>query len=379
MGLEQFDAAVIGAGVVGLAIARELGRSGWQTVVIERHGRNGQETSSRNSGVIHAGMYYPPGSIKAELCFSSNQKLYDYCEKKGVLHAKIGKFIVAVNSAENEELHKILERGHANGVPGLQMVKGDKVIEKNEGVTAWAAIYSPHTGIIDPHSLMDALEEDASEAGVIFAYGHSVEHAERTPTTYTLAVRCGSDTEKIKARCVINAAGLDADKVFDSVGGNSGVAGYKLHYCRGHYFRLSSRYTGKFQNLIYPVPQKNLTGLGVHVTVDLAGNARLGPDTEYLAERAQNYAVSESLRTKFFEAVRWYLPQVREEDLSPDYAGIRPKLQGPNDPYRDFVIQEESGRGFPGWVNLIGIESPGLTCCLGIAERVARLLKPFQQ
>ncbi|MCX7633772.1 MAG: NAD(P)/FAD-dependent oxidoreductase [Turneriella sp.] len=366
----DFDCAVIGAGVVGLACARELALKGLSVVVIERHARNGQEISSRNSCVIHAGMYYPEGSIKAELCFRANQRLYQYCEEKKIPHRKIGKFIVAVNSSEEEALEKIYARGIANGVEGLSLVSGKTVMEKNPAVVASCAIHSRETGIVDPHGLMDALEHDAAEHGAVLAYAHELVAVEKKEG-YRLALRCGRELQSIETAGVVNAAGLDADRVAELAGIDVAKSGYTLHYCRGHYFSLPRKKSQLFHNLIYPVPPKTMAGLGVHITLDLDGNARLGPDTEYLSERRQDYTVSESLREKFFEAARWYIPSLEPDDLSPDYAGIRPKLQGPNDPYRDFVIAEESAKGLPGWVNLIGIESPGLTCALLIAERVA--------
>lgn len=365
----DFDIAVIGAGVVGLACAKALSECGFSVVVIERHHRNGQETSSRNSCVIHAGMYYPPGSIKAELCFRANQKLYEYCQKKNIPHNKIGKYIVAVNTEEDFLLDKILSTGQANGVEGLQRVTAKQVQQDNPVIACSSALFSLHTGIIDAHAFMNALEEDALRSGCTFAYAHELVTVERN-TSYTLSLRCNDTIETIETAAVINAAGLDSDRVAGMAGIDIEQAGYRLYYCRGHYFSLNIKKSRQIKNLIYPVPPQKMTGLGVHITLDLEGKARLGPDTEYLNQRKQDYAVNPDLRQKFYEAARWYFPTLSLEDLMPDYAGIRPKLQGPNDPYRDFVIQEESARGLPGWVNLIGIESPGLTCALEIAEKV---------
>lgn len=370
----DFDCAVIGAGVVGLACARELSLTGKSVVLIERHPRNGQETSSRNSCVIHAGMYYPEGSIKAQLCFRSNQKLYHYCSEKKIPHRKIGKFIVAASPSEQEALEKIFLRGKTNGVEKLCLVNAKEVNEKNPAVLCSAAIYSPETGIVDPHALMDAFEHDFTTTGGMLAYAHELVAVERKQTGYELALRCSGELQSICVETVVNSAGLDSDSVAALAGIDIDGAGYRLHYCRGHYFSLNRKKSSMFQNLIYPVPPQNMAGLGVHITLDLEGNARLGPDTEYLTDRRQNYSVSPELRRKFFEAASWYLKGLQEEDLSPDYAGIRPKLQGPNDPYRDFVIAEESQRGLPGWVNLVGIESPGLTCALLLAEKVKELL-----
>lgn len=370
----DFDCAVIGAGAVGLAVARSLSQKKLSVLVVERHPRNGQETSSRNSCVIHAGMYYPENSLKAKFCFESNQLLYEYCARKKIRHSKIGKFIIAVNATEEQALEKILARGKANGVKGLTLVSGKMVVEKNPAVLCTKAIYSPETGIVDPHGLMDALQQDAEDNGATFAFAHTLKAAEKIPNGYALELLCGDSPQKVNVAAIVNSAGLDADIVAALPGLDIERLGYRLHYCRGHYFSLAGKIARSFSNLIYPVPPQNMAGLGVHVTVDLDGNARLGPDTQYLSERRQDYSVNEILRERFFTAARWYLPSLQLESLNPDYAGIRPKLQGPDDPYRDFVIAEESAQGLPHWINLVGIESPGLTCALKIAEYVSSLL-----
>jgi len=371
----QFDAVVIGAGAVGLACARALSQKGFATLVVERHGKNGQETSSRNSCVIHAGMYYPEGSLKAQLCFRSNQLLYEYCSARNIAHRKIGKFIVAVNREEEPQLQNIYERGLRNGVEGMAYVSGKEVQKDNPEILCTSAIYSGQTGIIDPHEFMDALQQDAEAAGCIFLFGHNLIAVEPTGERYQLVLQTRQERVAVASAIVINAAGLDSDKVAELAKIDLMHVGYRLHYCRGHYFKLHPRRSRNLKNLIYPVPPKEMAGLGIHITVDLAGDARLGPDTEYLTERIQDYRVDEALRKKFYQAARWYLPSLQEDELSADYAGIRPKLQGPNDKYRDFVIQEESERGLKNWVNLIGIESPGLTCALGIANHVCTLLR----
>ena len=369
----DWDAVVIGAGVVGLACAERLARAGLSTLVAERHPRFGQETSSRNSQVIHAGMYYPHGSLKATLCVRGNASLYAWCRSHRVAHKRLGKYIVSTDPEGEAELDAIFERGRANGVTALQKVTGAEVAAVEPNVIAHAALWSPDTGIIDAHELMSSLVAAARHHGCDFAYGHTLLAAERIGDGYELQFRDGAGASStIRARRVINSAGLDADLVAALPGLDVDGAGYRLRYAKGSYFRLQRR--NLVQRLIYPVPFRHLTGLGVHVTLELDGGIRLGPDVEYVDGRSVDYAVDSNKRDAFFAAAAAYLRGIRPEHLVPDQAGIRPKLQAPGEPIRDFVIAEESARGLPGWVNLIGIESPGLTCSLEIAERVAGLL-----
>jgi L-2-hydroxyglutarate oxidase LhgO len=371
----DFSVAVIGAGVLGLACAKVLAERGLSVVVIERHRKNGQETSSRNSGVIHAGMYYPAGSLKAKLCFRANQMLYQYLEARKVPHRKIGKYIVATSNAETPQLEAIYQKGCDNGVEGLRFANKAELKQQEPYINAVAALYSPHTGIVDVHAFMDALEYDATEAGVTFAYSHTLQQIERVPRGYRLMADCMGASQVILVGGVINAAGLQADVIASLAGIDTDTANYKLHYCKGHYFSVAASKAKLVSHLIYPVPPENMAGLGVHITLDLMGRMRLGPDTLYLQERQLDYTVPENLRTKFYKAAHWYFPALNEDDLAPDMAGIRPKLQGPGEAYRDFVIAEESNRNLPGFINLIGIESPGLTCALAIAHEVAQFLK----
>jgi L-2-hydroxyglutarate oxidase LhgO len=369
------DAVVIGAGVVGLACARELAARGREVVLIERHERFGVETSSRNSEVIHAGIYYPPGSLKASLCAAGNRSLYAWCEAHGVPHQRIGKLIVATSSEEEPKLDQIVRQAEANGVTSLRPLSGAEVRAMEGHVRAVRGLWSPDTGIVDSHQLMAGLLADAEAHGCAAAWRHQVAGAERSGGGYRVAARSDGDTTTIEARAVVNAAGLDADRVAALPGLDPAVSGYRLYYARGHYFRVNSRKQHLARHLIYPAP--HATHLGVHVTLDLAGGVRLGPDIQYLANRTQDYDVPTDLRDTFFTAVSRYLDGLEPDDLAPDLAGIRPKLQGPGDPVRDFVIAEESARGLPGWVNLVGIESPGLTCCLEIGKAVADSLEGY--
>jgi L-2-hydroxyglutarate oxidase LhgO len=331
------------------------------TLVLERHARFGQETSSRNSQVIHAGMYYPTGSLKAELCVRGNHSLVAWCAQHGVAHARVGKFIVAASPAGEAELDAILARAHANGVARIEKVAGTRVVAEEPNVIAHAALWSPDTGVVDSHAFMASLAAQARAHGADFAFSHSLVAAEKTESGFSLRVRDRDGAESaIEARRAINAAGLCADEIAALIG-----ARYRQLYVKGSYFRLRKP---PVKRLVYPTPEPHLVGLGVHVTVELDGSARLGPDVEPLAGRAIDYAVDEARRPAFFRAASRYLRNLSEEDLRPDQSGVRPKLAV--DRFADFVIAEDA----PGWINLIGIDSPGLTCALEIASRVFTLI-----
>ncbi len=367
------DVVVIGAGVVGLACARELAARGREVVLLERHERFGEETSSRNSEVVHAGIYYAPGSLKAQLCARGNRSLYAWCAAHDVPHARLGKLIVATSADEEPKLEQILRQAAANGVASLRPLTAGEIRSLEPRVRGTRGIWSPDTGIVDSHRLMESLVLEAQRHGATVALRHELTAAERSRNGYRLTARSGGEASTLESRWVVNAAGLDADRVAALAGLDVERWGYRQHYARGHYFRVHPRQRHLASHLIYPAP--STTHLGIHVTLDLAGGVRLGPDLEYLPQRTQDYAVAEQLREVFLAAASRYLEGLEPEDLSPDLAGIRPKLQGPGEPPRDFVIREESDRGLPGWVNLVGIESPGLTCCLEIAALVADSLE----
>jgi L-2-hydroxyglutarate oxidase LhgO len=363
----SWDVAIVGAGVIGLACAERLTRAGMQAVVLERHGKAGQETSSRNSQVLHAGMYYTPGTLKASLCVRGNASLGAWCVSHDVPHARMGKLIVATDASGTEELSKILERGRANGVASLDWATRDQ-ISAEPNVIAHAALWSPNTGIIDAHPLMDSFAASARSRGCDFAFKHSLLAVDRTGDGWSLHVRDASgESSSIDVRRVVNAAGLWADDVAALTGLDVDALGYRQHFVKGNYFRVRKRIASR---LVYPVPPRNLVGLGVHVTVELDGAVRLGPDVEPLADRTPDYRVDENRRKAFFDSVSTYMHGFTEDDLSPDQSGIRPKLSKPGAPPRDFVISQD----LPGWVNLLGIESPGMTCALEIADRVTSLL-----
>lgn len=368
------DAIVVGAGVVGLACARELAARHHQVILIERHERFGVEASSRNSEVVHAGIYYPAGTLKATLCARGNRSLYAWCAAHDVPHRRVGKLVVAAAAAEEVHLETILRQARENGVETLRAISAHEARAIEPHVRATAAIWSPDSGIVDSHVLMASLLADAAARGCTVAWRHAVVGVDPINGGYRVAAESGSgERADVSARWVVNSAGLEADAVAAMAGFDVEACGYRLHYARGHYFRVHPRKGGLASHLIYPVPDR--AGLGIHVTVDLAGGIRLGPDVEYLSERVQDYRVVAVLREKFYAAAARYLDGLEPHDLAPDLAGIRPKLQGPGEGFRDFVVREEVGRGRPGWVNLVGIESPGLTCALEIGAMVGDLLE----
>ncbi|MEW6516204.1 MAG: NAD(P)/FAD-dependent oxidoreductase [candidate division FCPU426 bacterium] len=366
--MERVDLAVIGAGAVGLAVAARLAGPERSVVVCERHDRFGQETSSRNSEVIHAGIYYPPGSLKARLCAAGNPLVYAFCREHGVRHQRLGKLIIATEPSEIPALKKLLQNGEANGVAGLAWLEAGEARALEPAVRCLAALHSPDTGIFDTHGFMAALCRQAEARGAMLLYNSEVIAVHPEAGGYLIELNRGQ--ERFHAARVVNAAGLECARVAGLAGLDGAAAGYVLHYCKGEYFRTTQRLP--VSRLVYPVPQERVHSLGIHLTRDLAGSFRFGPDAAYVD--GVDYGVNENKRGIFADAVRRYLPELDPALLYPDLAGIRPKLQGPEDGFRDFVIREESGQGLPGWVNLIGIESPGLTSALAIADQVAGMV-----
>lgn len=362
---------VIGAGVVGLAVAAELASRGHEVVVVERHDRIAAETSSRNSQVIHAGIYYAEGSLKAELCAEGRELTYERCARLRIPHRQTGKLIVATAPEELPALEALAARATRNGAPGIEWLDANAVLRREPSVRARAALLSPRTGIVDAHELCLSYLAEAEAAGVVLALRSELIEAERAPGGYRLAVR-GADgsVSRIRAALVVNAAGLDADRVAALPGLDVKAAGLRQHPCKGDYFAIAPGAPIEVNGLVYPAPAG--AGLGIHVTIDLGGRLRLGPDATFV--EAPSYAVDETRAAHFAEVARRYLPALRAEWLSPDGAGVRPKLSGPGEPVRDFAVREESASGLPGWVNLAGIESPGLTAAPALARRVAALL-----
>ncbi len=365
------DALVVGAGVVGLACAAALARRGRSVWILERREAPARETTSRNSQVVHAGIYYPPGSLKAELCVEGRELLYERCARLRVPHRVTGKLIVAAAGDDEAELEALRSRGLGNGAPGLELLDAAAVARLEPAVSARAALLSPRTGIVDSHAYADSFLAEAEAHGARLFPRTEATSVERCAAGYRVEARGPAGRrESAVAATVVNAAGLAADRVAAAAGLDVERLGYRLHPCKGDYFCVAPAAGLRFDRLVYPLPVRS--GLGVHVTLDLAGRIRLGPDAEYV-ERI-DYAVAPGKAEAFARAAARYLPGLRAAWLTPDQAGIRPKRAGPGDGFRDFVVREESGEGRPGLVSLVGIESPGLTAAAAIAERVARLL-----
>jgi L-2-hydroxyglutarate oxidase LhgO len=364
---ESVDAVVVGAGVIGLAIARRLALDGREVLVLERHDAIGSETSSRNSEVIHAGIYNLPRRLKTTLCVAGRPMLYRYCAEHGVPHARLGKLIVAIEQAEIPTLAKIKEQGELNGVDDLVWLTGDAAMLLEPQLVCVAAVLSPSTGIIDAHQLMLALEGDLEDAGGIVVLKAPVAAGEVRNDGIRLSVG-GAEPMQLQARTVINAAGLGAMDLARALKGLPPQHAAPLWYAKGNYFRLTRK--APFSRLIYPIPVPG--GLGTHMTLDLAGRARFGPDVEWVD--SLTYAVDPRRGDKFTDDIRRYWPDLPDGALAPDYAGIRPKLGPAGSPILDFRIEGPAQHGVPGLVNLFGIASPGLTSCLAIAEHVAGLI-----
>lgn len=358
---------VVGAGVIGLAIARALAKKGQEVIVLEAADAIGTGTSSRNSEVIHAGIYYAQDSLKARLCVTGKAQLYDYCAARGVDHKRCGKLIVATSAAQLDDLKRIQAHAKANGVDDLTWLDRAAVHAMEPALKAEAALLSPSTGIIDSHGLMLAYQGDAEAAGAMIAYLSPFETARVVDDGFVLSVG-GAEPMELACRTLINAAGLGAQKVANALEGLDKAHVPPLYLAKGNYFTLSSR--APFSHLIYPVPEQ--AGLGVHLTLDLQGQARFGPDVEWVD--AVDYTVDPSRGDSFYAAIRRYWPDLADGALAPGYAGIRPKLQAPGEPARDFLMQGPAVHGVPGLVNLFGMESPGLTASLAIADETVKLL-----
>jgi L-2-hydroxyglutarate oxidase LhgO len=372
--LDQVDVVVAGAGVVGLAVARALAQSGREVLVLEAAGAIGTGASSRNSEVIHAGLYYPPGTLKARLCVQGRDMLYGYCAERGVSHRRCGKLLVATSEAQTPKLQAIAAQAAANGVHDLQWLSRDQARALEPSLECVAALLSPSTGIIDSHGLMLALQGDLENAGGQVVFNTPVSSAQVTAQGLQLEM---ADGTCLLTRVFVNAAGLHAPDLARRIAGLDPRFVPTAHYAKGSYFSLAGR--APFSRLIYPMPEGG--GLGVHLTLDLGGQARFGPDAEWLPSASADtldYTVNPARGHSFYAEVRRYWPGLQDGALLPAYSGVRPKIGGPDEVAKDFLIQGAADHGVPGLVNLFGIESPGLTSCLAIGEQVRHALKAVE-
>lgn len=368
--MERVDAVVIGAGVVGLAVARALALQGREVVVLEREPTFGSITSARNSEVIHAGIYYPAGSLKARLCVEGRERMYAYCAERAIAHKRCGKLIVATTDSQCDALPGIVQKASANGVNDLRLLDAAEVRAMEPALQGLAAVYSPSTGIVDSHGLMLSLLGDLEHAGGMLVC-HSPVGQIKVQTAGLEVV--SADGTTLLAQTVINAAGLDAcDLARRTVGLSAGHVP-QPSFAKGNYFSLSGR--APFTHLIYPAPEPraHLAGLGVHLTLDLGGQAKFGPDVQWV-DRSDDCAVDASRLPAFEAAIRSYWPGLPSGALQPGYAGVRPKINGPDEPSADFRVDTERLHGVAGLVNLFGIESPGLTSALAIGQYVVEQL-----
>ncbi len=363
---------IVGAGVVGLAIGAEVSKHYSPVFILERYPKYGTETSSRNSEVIHAGIYYPHNSLKAQLCVEGRDMLYALCAKHDIPHKRITKIITATQADEVGALEKLFEHGKSNGVE-LQMLTADQVHAMEPHIASFGGILSPTTGIISAHGLMDYYYHAAKENGAEVQTHCEVVGLERTNGEFTVTIKEGNATSSFTSERVVNAAGLESDTISSLAGIDVDAAGYRIHWCKGSYFALSGTMSKKISRLVYPIPPKE--SLGVHALIDLSGRVKFGPDVEYLPNRNLDYRVADEKRHAFAESVRRIMPEVTDEDLTPDMSGIRAKLQAKGQPGKDYIIRNEADKGLDGFINLVGIESPGLTSSPAIARMVLGILR----
>lgn len=366
--MEKVDCVVVGAGVIGLAVARALTLAGREVIVLEAHDCIGSETSSRNSEVIHAGIYYPAGSLKALFCVKGRKQLYNYCEEHHVPFKRCGKFIIATDEQQEPKLRTILEKAHINGVGDMVSLDKKETQRREPAIKCVSSLWSPSTGIIDSHAYMIALQTDLENAGGIIVFNTKVTGGSVENRLLELAILSGDSSLRLAANTVVNCAGLGSDKLARAIDGINSETLPVYSYAKGNYFTCSGK--SPFNSLIYPVP--NEYSLGVHVTHDMAGNLRFGPDVEWVDEIS--YEVDPHRSEMFYEAIRSYWPELMDRSLLPAYSGIRPKINGEGLAAVDFAIQGESEHGIAGLINLFGIESPGLTSSLALADYVREML-----
>jgi len=364
--METINIAVIGAGVVGLAVTAKISEHNEGVYLFEKNERFGQETSSHNSGVIHSGIHYPHGSLKAKLCVKGNPMLYDICEENHIPHKKLGKLTVAMNEEEIRELEHLMKQGQDNGVPELQFLDGEEAEKLEPNIEVEKALSSPSTGILEPDELMNHYHAKLVKNSAILALKTEVTTTKKTKVGYELSGTSVGEKFTANAKTIINCAGLHSDKIAQMAGLDIDRLSYRLHLCKGDYFRVKG--PPPVKTPVYPLPKGG--GLGIHLTPDMSGSIRLGPNAYYVGKI--DYEVTSS-EDEFRQDVVRFLPLIQNRELTADSAGVRPKLQGPNDGFKDFVIRHEADKGLSGFINLIGIESPGLTAAPAIAELVEEI------
>ena len=369
--MERFDLIIIGAGIVGLAIAYKLSLTAkpGNILLVETHSQFGSETSSRNSEVIHAGIYYAENSLKATLCTQGKKQLYDFCLRYKIPHQTLGKLIIAHDDDELKSLEKIQKNASRNGV-NLVPLDQAQCLTLEPNINAYGGLFSASTGIIDSHSYMQTLLALAEQQGVLYSPNTQFLRAEQHSAGYRVCLNTQDGEYTVLCRSIINSAGLDAPDVAKKIDAIDKTLIPQYHFCRGHYYSYSGQ--SPFSHLIYPVPNKNTSGLGIHATLDLSGQVRFGPDTQYIGHKEYGFdgPMAKDRKDHFIAAIQRYYPSLNHARLQPSYSGIRPKLSVENEPAKDFVIQDEPQHSVAGLINLFGIESPGLTASLAIADAV---------
>lgn len=364
------DITIIGAGVVGLAVAAHLANENKEVYVLEKNGTFGQESSSRNSGIVNSGIYYPQNSLRRELCIAGNRIIRQMAERNEIAYKKLGKLTVATNEDEAKELQRLLEGDRRSGITDSIILSRDQIKELEPDIEGVAALLSPSTAIIDPHGLMKYFIDKAQSKGAQIVYKTEVTGIEKLASGYKVTVADSSGESSFSTKILINCAGLNCSKIAGMAGIDIDRAGYRLRYCKGEYFSLKNNRGRAVRRLIYPAPSTKRTGSGVRVTPDMDGRMRLGPNAYYVDKI--DYSINSEHKQNFYDSAKKVLPWIENDDLEPEMAGIRPKLGGG---FRDFIIRDESDKGRPGFINLIGIESSGLTASPGIARYVGNLIE----
>ena len=364
--MDKIDILIIGAGVVGLAVAEKLSQKYDSVVLVDKEGAFGQHASSRNSEVIHSGIYYNNNSLKADLCVEGNELIYSFFNRENIEYNNCGKFVIATNRDEIELIESLYENGKRNNVPDLSIVTREQILKEVPDIKALMGLFVPTTGIMDSHSFMKRLEYKAENNGCLVSYNTELTSIEKSSSGYIAGF---SDGYEIEASVVINSAGLFSDRISELAGIDPDKEGYRIHFCKGVYYR-TSRYRN-FRRIVYPVPAPEVNHLGIHIRIHLDGSTAFGPNSFYVDEI--DYSFDSSFKDEFHKSIKNYI-DIDPDDLKEDDCGIRPKLQMRGESFKDFIIRNESDRGLDNFINLVGIESPGLTSSLAIAEYVAKLI-----